>query len=135
MLRIDVVGVAFPSPGYTIPADNPHAANPRCGPGTNAQACPEIFASGLRNPWHWSIDATTGALWVGDVGQNSREEVDLVTLGGNYGWNCREGSSSYPGTGVCSGAFTDPLVDYPHSNGNVSITGGFVYRGSAVPSL
>ena len=135
MLRIDVVGVNFPSPGYTIPGDNPYAANPRCGPGTNAQACPEIFASGLRNPWRWSIDEPTGAIWVGDVGQGSREEVDLVTLGGNYGWNCREGFDSYPGTGPCSGAFIDPLVDYSHGNGDVSITGGFVYRGAAIPSL
>lgn len=135
MLRIGVVGVAFPNPGYTIPADNPNAANPRCGPGTNAQACPEIFASGLRNPWRFSIDAPTGDVWVGDVGQNQLEEVDLVTRGGNYGWNCREGFSSYPGTGVCSGSFTDPLIDYPHDDGDISITGGFVYRGAAIPSL
>ncbi|MFO0691188.1 MAG: PQQ-dependent sugar dehydrogenase [Myxococcota bacterium] len=135
MLRIGVVGVGFPNPKYTIPPDNPYAANPRCGPGANAQACPEIFASGLRNPWRWSIDAATGDLWVGDVGQGLHEEVDLVTLGGNYGWNCREGFSSYPGTGDCSGAFIDPLVDYPHENGDASITGGFVYRGSAIPSL
>ena len=135
MLRIGVVGVAYPNPGYTIPADNPNAANPKCGPDTNAQACPEIFASGLRNPWRFSIDAPTGDIWVGDVGQNSREEVDLVTRGGNYGWNCREGFSAYPGTGVCSGAFIDPLVDYPRDDNDFSITGGFVYRGAAMPSL
>ncbi|MBK7952158.1 MAG: PQQ-dependent sugar dehydrogenase [Deltaproteobacteria bacterium] len=135
MLRIGVVGVGFPSPAYTIPSGNPNAGNPRCGPGTNAQACPEIFASGLRNPWRFSIDAATGDVWVGDVGQGQHEEVDLVTLGGNYGWNCREGFASYPGTGDCSGAFIDPLVDYPHENGDASITGGFVYRGSAIPSL
>ena len=134
MLRIEVLGVAFPSPGYTIPADNPYAANPKCGPGTNAQACPEIFASGLRNPWRWSFDAPTGALWLGDVGQNAYEEVDLVTLGGNYGWNCREGFAAYPGTGDCSGAFIDPVIDYDHSEG-FAITGGYVYRGSAIPTL
>lgn len=135
MLRIGVVGVGFPSPGYTIPPDNPHAANPRCGPGSNAQPCPEIFASGLRNPWRWSVDAPTGDLWVGDVGQDLHEEVDRVTLGGNYGWNCREGFSSYPGTGSCTAGFIDPLLDYPHQNGDTSITGGFVYRGTAIPSL
>lgn len=135
MLRIGVVGVSFPSPAYTIPADNPYAGNPRCGPGTNAQPCPETFASGLRNPWRFSIDPPTGDIWLGDVGQGQREEVDLVTRGGNYGWNCREGFSSYPGTGDCSGAFIDPLLDYPRANGDLSITGGFVYRGSAIASI
>lgn len=135
MLRIEVVGVAFPSPGYTIPSDNPHAANPRCGPGTNAQPCPEIYASGLRNPWRWNFDPTSGSLFAGDVGQSSREEIDLIALGGNYGWNCREGFLSFPGTGDCSGAFIDPLLDYDRSQGDTSVTGGFVYRGTGISAL
>ena len=68
MLRIDVAGTGA---GYNIPADNPFAANPKCGPGANAADCPEIFAWGLRNPWRWSFDAATGALWLADVGQNA----------------------------------------------------------------
>ena len=97
MLRIDVVGVAYPSPGYSIPADNPFAANAKCGPAANAASCPEIYASGLRNPWRWSFDRPTGDLWLGDVGQGSREEVDRIERGGNYGWRCREGFIAGPG--------------------------------------
>ena len=92
MLRIDVADVPFPSPGYRIPPDNPFAGNARCGPTrNNADDCPEIFAWGLRNPWRWSFDPVTGELWAGDVGQDAREEVDLIVRGGNYGWDCREG--------------------------------------------
>ncbi len=69
IIRIDVEGVAFPSPGYNIPADNPFAGNPRCGAAGNAASCPEIYAWGLRNPWRMSFDPADGWLWVGDVGQ------------------------------------------------------------------
>lgn len=134
-LRIGVVGVAFPTPGYTIPGDNPHAGNPRCGPGSNAAACPEIYATGFRNPWRWSFDGPSGSLFAGDVGQNEREEIDLVVRGGNYGWDCREGFASYPGGGTCTGPFLDPLVDLDHGGGDASITGGFVYRGSTIGTL
>ncbi|HEX7081365.1 MAG TPA: PQQ-dependent sugar dehydrogenase, partial [Gammaproteobacteria bacterium] len=137
MLRIDVAGDA----PYEIPADNPFAGNPTCGPDPNVPAaadCPEIYAWGLRNPWRWSFDADTGALWVGDVGQGTREEIDVVERGGNYGWNCREGRIAYPGTHspACADAtgLIDPVHDYPRSEGT-SVTGGYVYRGTAIPAL
>jgi uncharacterized repeat protein (TIGR03806 family) len=133
MLRIAVVGVAFPSPGYTIPADNPFAGNAKCGPGTNADDCPEIFAWGFRNPWRWSFDRPTSALWLADVGQNAWEEIDVVTKGGNYGWRCREGAHPFNGAG-CPGGLVDPVAEYDHGSG-VSITGGYVYRGQLLPAL
>jgi uncharacterized repeat protein (TIGR03806 family) len=135
MLRIDVLGpgVSFPVNPYAIPADNPFAANPKCGPGSNAAACPEIYAWGLRNPWRWSFDADTNELWLADVGQGAWEEVDTIELGGNYGWRCREGAHDYNTSG-CAGGLIDPVSEYSHSLGN-SITGGRVYRGSAIPEL
>jgi uncharacterized repeat protein (TIGR03806 family) len=133
MLRIDVAGVPYPSPGYSIPDDNPFVTNPKCGPAANAASCPEIYASGLRNPWRWSFDGPTGDLWLGDVGQGSREEIDRIERGGNYGWDCREGFIAGPSN--CSTAgLIDPVTDYPRSDGT-SVTGGFVYRGSALPEL
>jgi uncharacterized repeat protein (TIGR03806 family) len=133
MLRIDVVGVAYPSPGYGIPADNPFAFNAKCGPAANAASCPEIYATGLRNPWRWSFDRPTGDLWLGDVGQGSREEINRIERGGNYGWDCREGFIAGPSN--CSTAgLTDPVTDYPRSDGT-SVTGGFVYRGTDIPNL
>jgi uncharacterized repeat protein (TIGR03806 family) len=135
MLRINVLGVAFPSPGYTIPANNPYAANPRCGAGANALACPEIYASGLRNPWRWSFDGPTGQLWAGDVGQDAWEEVDVIERGGDYGWRCREATHGYNGSGCPAGGLTEPLTEYAHSAGNASITGGYVYRGTGLPAL
>lgn len=134
MLRIDVIGTGA---GYDIPADNdnPFSGNPKCGPATNPSACPEIYAWGLRNPWRWSFDSATGDLWLADVGQNLWEEIDRIVAGGNYGWDCREGAHAYESTG-CSGIQTiDPVSEYPHSNGNVSVTGGFVYRGTAIAAL
>jgi glucose/arabinose dehydrogenase len=134
ILRIDVDGAsgAF---AYRVPGDNPHALNPFCGAnGTGAQNCPEIYAYGLRNPWRWSFDRQGSQLWVADVGQSTREEVNRVTLGGNYGWRCREGTSD---TGRACGALPDPVApvaEYGRSLGS-SITGGFVYRGSAIPGL
>jgi uncharacterized repeat protein (TIGR03806 family) len=131
MLRIDVdSGVP-----YGIPADNPFAASPeRCDTGSAASACPEIYAWGLRNPWKWSFDATTQQLWLADVGQNAWEEVDIIELGGNYGWRCREGAHDYDGSGLCPDDLTDPVIEYSHSVGN-SITGGYVYRGAAIQEL
>jgi uncharacterized repeat protein (TIGR03806 family) len=133
-LRLDVIGTGA---GYGIPADNPFAGHPDCGPGTNAMDCPEIYAFGVRNPWRWNFDPPTGALWLGDVGQNLYEEVDRVELGKNYGWSCREGFHAYDMTDPsgCNGPFEEPLSEYPHANGDNSITGGFVYRGSAMPAL
>ena len=132
MLRIDVIGTGA---DYNIPASNPLSANPdKCGPGNNAADCPEIYAWGLRNPWRWSFDPQSNVLWLGDVGQGSWEEVDQIVLGGNYGWDCREGAHDFE-TNNCSGPFIDPVSEYNHSNGNVSITGGFVYRGADIPAL
>jgi uncharacterized repeat protein (TIGR03806 family) len=132
MLRIDVIGTGA---GYDIPAGNPFAAQPRCGPTRiNGNDCPEIYAWGLRNPWRWSFDPPTGELWLGDVGQGSWEEIDLIEPGGNYGWDCREGAHDYETNG-CSGPFIDPVAEYNHSNGDVSITGGYVYRGNDIVGL
>lgn len=120
MLRIDVDG----GDPYLIPSDNPFAAG---------GGAPEIFAWGLRNPWRYSFDRETGRLWVGDVGQDAWEEVDVVELGGNYGWNEKEGTHCYDHA-TCEGPYLDPVVEYSHSEGD-SVTGGVVYRGTAIPSL
>lgn len=136
MLRIDVLNVPFPTPGYTIPPDNPMAANPnKCGPAGNASDCPEIYAWGLRNPWRWSFDAATGELWLGDVGQGAWEEVDRIERGGNYGWRCREGAHDAVTTNCPAGGLIDPVAEYPHAAGDISITGGALYRGNAIPDL
>jgi len=121
ILRIDPRG-ADP---YGIPADNPFAR----GGGR-----PEIYALGLRNPWKMSFDTATGELWCGDVGQSKHEEIDLVTRGGNYGWNTREGKHCYGAETCATEGFIDPVVEYGRSEG-VSITAGYVYRGKKVPSL
>ena len=139
MLRIDVNGTGA---GYNIPSDNPFVGNAKCttGSSTGSTSCPEIFAYGLRNPWRWSFDKSTGALWAGDVGQDQIEEVDVVTKGSNYGWHIREGGQCFsPSSGCAStGAGGEPLVgplfQYNHSVGN-AVTGGYVYRGSAMPSM
>ncbi len=132
MLRIDVTGSASP---YGIPSDNPFASYPVCGPGANANDCPEIYAWGLRNPWRWSFDDESGQLWLADVGQGRYEEVNLIELGGNYGWPCREGRHEFD-AGDCdpSSSYIDPESEYGRTDGN-SITGGYVYRGNAIPAL
>lgn len=130
MLRIDVNGAA----PYTIPPTNPYAGNALCPAGGRANGeCPEIFALGLRNPWRWSFDRDNGDLWVGDVGQGEWEEASVVTLGGNYGWRCREGAHDYNTSDipVCSTrALVDPIVEYRNAGDDVAITGGYVYRGT-----
>jgi uncharacterized repeat protein (TIGR03806 family) len=136
ILRIDV-NATTPSTRYGIPAGNPYAASAVCNndTGAYAQNCPEIYASGFRNPWRWSFDSGTGELWVGDVGQGSWEEVDRVVAGGNYGWRCREGAHAFNAScGPNSANLIDPVAEYSHSLG-ISITGGYVYRGTAIPSL
>jgi glucose/arabinose dehydrogenase len=134
MLRIDIEG-STSGFLYRIPPSNPFAGNAPCGTdGTGAQSCPEVFALGLRNPWRWSFDRSSGELWVGDVGQNAIEEIDRVTLGGNYGWRCFEGTST---TGFACGSPPDPLppiAQYGRSVGT-STTGGYVYRGSTIGPL
>ncbi len=132
MLRIDVDsqpgGAPYGVPGG--PNGNPFSANPLCNvDGTGSNACPEVFALGFRNPWRWSFDRDTGDLWVGDVGQGDWEEIDIVELGGNYGWNTREGAHCFePATGCPTAGLIDPLAEYSHDIG-FSITGGYVYRG------
>jgi len=130
MTRVDVNG----GTPYAIPGDNPFSANANCTQGVGGAACPEIFAWGLRNPWRWSFDSTTGSLWAGDVGQGAIEEVDVVELGNNYGWRCREGTAAYDNSGNCPTGLVDPVTEYDHGVGQ-SITGGYVYRGSAIPDL
>jgi glucose/arabinose dehydrogenase len=125
ILRLDVDGAA-PGLAYGIPADNPFA---------DGRGRAEIFALGLRNPWRFSFDRGTGRLFAGDVGQNEVEEVDLVVKGGNYGWNVMEGTQCYAPPRDCPrGGLIPPIAEYRHDEG-VSITGGFVYRGAALPAL
>lgn len=137
MLRIDV-SASNSTTTYTIPSTNPFAANPRCnvtGLAADDDRCPEIYAYGFRNPWRWSFDrGGTNELWLNDVGQSALEEVDRVVLGGNYGWRCREGTNN---TGLACGPNPDPIApvaQYGRSQG-FSTTGGYVYRGSAIPAL
>ncbi|MDO8578368.1 MAG: PQQ-dependent sugar dehydrogenase [Dehalococcoidales bacterium] len=126
ILRIDVRGLSG-SGSYKIPADNPFINT------TGARA--EIWAFGLRNPWRFSFDTETGLLWAGDVGQNKWEEIDIISKGGNYGWNIMEGSHCYsPDTRCNQSGMTLPLVEYDHSKG-CSVTGGYVYRGDNISSL
>jgi glucose/arabinose dehydrogenase len=132
MLRIDV----SPAIGYAIPADNAFpSGNPQCGGnGTGTVECPEIYASGFRNPWRWSFDRLSGQLWLGDVGQGAREEIDRVVLGGNYGWRCFEGTLA---TGLACGSEPNlqaPVAEYERSVGT-TVTGGYVYRGTAIRGL
>ena len=126
LLRIDVDN---PSGGnnYGIPADNPFVGNP------NARE--EIWAYGLRNPWRFSFDFTENNLWIGDVGQGTREEINRANVGEaglNYGWRCYEGTQPF-NTQNCppQSELTFPLAEYTHAGGNCSITGGYVYRGTA----
>jgi glucose/arabinose dehydrogenase len=110
---------------YAVPADNPFVGQ--------ADARPEIFAFGFRNPWQISIDRQTGRRWTADVGQDLREEIDVVEKGGNYGWSLREGSGSF-GPAVATTPSIDPVWEYDHRIGK-SITGGFMVRGSPIPEL
>jgi len=128
MLRIDVDGTS-PGKNYAIPADNPFAFS-------NGPEAPEIWAWGLRNPWRFSFDQLTGLLWAGDVGQKSWEEINILEGGKNYGWNTMEGTDCYPpGNNQCSKTGLElPVFSYP-TGGKGSVTGGYVYRGSKVPTL
>ncbi|MFM9958003.1 MAG: PQQ-dependent sugar dehydrogenase [Phycisphaerales bacterium] len=140
-LRFDVNGDDFPgdtAKDYRIPGTNPFA--------NGAAGLPEIYSFGLRNHWRNDIDPVTGDLYIADVGQNAREEVNVTTLAGangkNYGWRCLEGTLN---TGLCGsipGGTQVPLLEYDHSSGiaptfstGCSITGGMIYRGCAIPDL
>ena len=114
---------------YAIPASNPFVGQ--------ANHRGEIWAKGLRNPWRYAFDATTGLLYIADVGQGAHEEVDVVQAnqgGLNYGWNIMEGASCYNASTCNQTGLTLPIIDYGH-NGPCSITGGYVYRGSAIPEI
>jgi glucose/arabinose dehydrogenase len=114
---------------YQIPSDNPFAHGGGRG---------EIWAYGLRNPWRYSFDRSTHDLWIGDVGQDSWEEVDVQPASGkggdNYGWNRMEGTHSYNG-GTPPASYHGPVYEYSHAGGNCSITGGYVYRGGRIHNL
>ncbi len=125
ILRIDVLGASADEP-YRIPSDNPFA---------DGGGAPETFAWGLRNVWKFSFDRATGDLWAGDVGQGEWEEVNLIRNGGNYGWRVLEGTSCFDESGGCDTLDSEPpVVQYGHDEGR-SITGGVVYRGTALPAL
>jgi|GEM_PF-207103 len=127
ILRIDI-DTTTGSLEYGIPPDNPFAGNPD---GWRE----EIWSYGMRNPWRFSFDRSTGKLWVGDVGQNAWEEIDIIEGGNNYGWNVMEGTHCYsPSTGCDTTGLTLPIFEYSHAVGQ-SITGGYVYRGPRIPSL
>ena len=145
ILRIDPLGTNGPGGTYGIPGDNPFVG---AGNGTRE----EIYAYGLRNPWRFSFDKRAGGsgrLFCGDVGQGSVEEVNLIVSGGNFGWRYREGSFEFDaamtGAGTAPVSWIDPVAEYAHpgvTKGSpalpqlgLSITGGFVYRGSAIPGL
>lgn len=126
IMRIDV----NKSP-YGIPKDNPFV-DKKDGQGQPIR--PEIFAYGFRNPWRISFDRKSGQLFTGDVGQDKFEEIDIVKNGGNYGWRVREGYHGFNESDPDPKNWIDPIIDYPHPEG-LSVTGGFVYRGKAIPSL
>jgi glucose/arabinose dehydrogenase len=128
MLRLDV-GTGNPAT-YAIPASNPFVGV--CG-------ADEIWAYGLRNPWRFSFDRANGDLYIADVGQNLIEEVNFqpaVSTGGeNYGWKIMEGTSCFTNPACDRSGLTLPVAEFSHADGNCSVTGGFVYRGSQYPAL
>lgn len=143
MLRLDVRNQA----GDWVAADNPFT-------GSGDARADDIWAFGLRNPWKFNFDKLTGDLWIADVGQIEREEINFqpaltpenkaVVSGRNYGWDCREGLIATPGvSGLgcdpnATGVYTDPIIDFIHTTGDFrtcSITGGVVYRGTAIPDM
>jgi hypothetical protein len=141
VLRIDVDGRTSANRQYGIPTDNPFVGT--------AGALGEVYALGFRNPYRFSFDTETGMLFLGDVGQNDLEEVDVVTRGGNYGWNFREGSLFFHINGNDPGfasrkadptrpippGLLDPLAQYDTHHEGHSVIGGFVYHGTRFPQL
>lgn len=140
LLRIDVDASAGNGPdcdvsgagNYFIPAGNAY----NDGPG--GAGCDEVYALGLRNPWRFSFDPTTGDIWIGDVGQGAQEEINRIPAGSagglNLGWRCYEGNQPYNLSG-CDGAYLFPVYDFSHADGSCSVTGGVVYRGAEYPEL
>jgi glucose/arabinose dehydrogenase len=133
MLRIDI-NHTMPNAAYRNPSTNPYVG---------IAGRDEIWQIGLRNPWRFSFDRTTGDLWIGDVGQGKYEEVDRAIRtssgagrGVNWGWRVLEGTHCYlPPSGCSTSGKTMPLLDYDHGGGRCAVTGGYVYRGSAIPLL
>jgi glucose/arabinose dehydrogenase len=126
LLRLDVDG----TPPYAIPADNPFA--------DGVTAAPEIWALGLRNPWRFSVDRETGDVWIGDVGQGTREEIDVIPAGQgglDFGWDITEGDGCYEAAECDTEGLTWPLVSIGHDSGVCSVVGGHVYRGTRYPAL
>jgi glucose/arabinose dehydrogenase len=127
MLRISVTCNGT----FTVPSNNPFV--------TNATAAKEIWLYGLRNPFRFSVDHTTGNLWIGDVGQSSFEEVDRVTPaqgGSNMGWRCKEGTHNFNFSANCQSlTFLDPIFDYDRSQGDETVIGGYVYHGTNIAVL
>lgn len=119
------VNTSNTSPYYSIPSDNPFGN--------------EIFAYGLRNPFRWSFDRVTHAMWIGDVGQDSYEEMNYrhkdSTLGANYGWRCYEGNATYNTAGCTGSNYIYPVYNYPTPNPAGAVTGGTVYRGNTYVAL
>jgi len=131
MLRIDIDN-SDPPLDYRIPADNPFVGV--------SGAAEEIWAYGLRNPWRFSFDRTTGDLFIGDVGQNLYEEIDFQPAssagGENWGWRCYEATHPYNTSGCGPiGDYEMPILEYSHSSGRCSVTGGYRYRGVLAPGL
>jgi uncharacterized repeat protein (TIGR03806 family) len=125
IIRIDVRNSTSAKP-YAVPYTNPFVGQ--------TGVLPEIWAYGLRNPWRFSFDRTSGRLWCGDVGQTNREEIDIIVKGGNYGWRYREGFAAYRGTPPTGWTSIQPVIDYSRTIGK-SVTGGYVYRGSKLSEL
>jgi glucose/arabinose dehydrogenase len=124
ILRLNV-NTSTTAPFYSIPAGNPFNN--------------EVYAFGLRNPYRWSFDRTTHDMWIGDVGQDSWEEINFraaaQTSGTNFGWRCYEGNATYNSSGCTGTNYVFPVHAYATQNPSASITGGVVYRGTAYPSL
>ncbi|GAB3285443.1 PQQ-dependent sugar dehydrogenase [Parahaliea aestuarii] len=127
ILRLDV-HPADPAAPYAIPLDNPFVDNPAIRD--------EIWAYGLRNPFRFSFDRVTGLMWIGDVGQNALEEIDIASGGENFGWRVFEGSMHFDASlnTLPDAAFTGPVFEYGREQG-VAVIGGYVYRGNAIPAL
>jgi glucose/arabinose dehydrogenase len=136
LLRLDVDGTPDSGKNYAIPHTNPYYGN------GDPNVRQEIWAYGLRNPWRFSFDRSTGDLYIGDVGQDTQEEVDYhahSSAGGqNYGWNCREGNLIYNSNCTTIPHYVPPVATYNHGTNDsygCALTGGYVYRGSVNPSL
>ncbi len=127
ILRIDVDDKTDQL-AYGIPQDNPFVHN-------QEGYREEIYAYGLRNPWRMSFDTQTGRLWAADVGQNRTEEINIIHKGHNYGWNVMEGPACYRQDNCETEGLTLPVWSYGATERGASITGGYVYRGSAIPPL